>query len=137
MSDPIQISAVTQAPLNAAWLAYTREADIQAWNHASPDWHCPAASNDLREGGRFNYRMEAVDGSFGFDYTGSYQVVEPEQRLVFSLDDGRAVEVVFTAQDATSTLVSISFEAEQANPVELQRAGWQAILDNYAAHAAG
>lgn len=136
MTDPIQISSRVEAPLATAWLAYTREADITAWNQASPEWHCPSASNDLRVGGAFNYRMEAVDGSFGFDYSGSYQQVEPEQSLDFTLDDGRKVEVSFTAQDDQSTTVSVAFEPEQTNPLDLQRAGWQAILDSYAAHAA-
>ncbi len=136
MTDPIIISSLTKAPLATAWLAYTREADITAWNQASPDWHCPAASNELKVGGRFNYRMEAVDGSFGFDYCGSYQQVEPEQLLGFTLDDGRKVEVTFSAEDEDSTKVTVSFEPEQTNPTDLQRAGWQAILDSYAAHAA-
>lgn len=93
-------------------------------------WHCPRATNDLRVGGRQESRMEAKDGSFGFDFGGTYSVVEPEQRLVFTMDDGREVEVVFEENDGV-THINETFEAETENSEEMQRQGWQSILASY------
>lgn len=100
------------------------------WNTASSDWHTTTAENDLKVGGRFSSRMEAKDGSEGFDFTGVYTAVAPHERVAYRMDDGRQVEVTF-APDEQSVRVVETFEPETENPHELQRAGWQAILDSF------
>lgn len=104
-----------------------------AWNFASPDWHCPAARNDLRPGGEFCYRMEAKDGSMGFDYEGTFIEVTPHSRLRLALGPDREVLVEFTATDQ-GTKVSQTFTPETTFSLEQQRAGWQSIMDNYRQH---
>jgi uncharacterized protein YndB with AHSA1/START domain len=116
------------------WKYYTEPAHITQWNAASDDWHCPRAENDLRVGGRFSSRMEARDGSMGFDFGGTYNAVLPNQRFAYTMDDGRTAEVGFT-RDGNDTKVTVSFDAESENPVEMQRGGWQAILDRFQAYA--
>ena len=135
MSDRIELTAIVEAPIEAAWAAFTRPEDIMAWNHASPDWHCPAAANDLREGGQFSYTMAAWDGSFSFDFGGTYTTVIEHRLIEYALEDGRGVTVTFETQPDGTTLVTETFDPESQNPLEMQREGWQAILDNYAAHA--
>ena len=100
------------------------------WNNASPDWHTPSAKNDLRQGGKFNARMEARDGSMGFDFGGTYSEVILHKNISFTLEDNRKVTVIFSSL-ANSTRVVESFEAESTNSEELQRTGWQSILDNF------
>lgn len=100
------------------------------WNAASEDWHAPRAENDLRVGGVFRCRMEAKDGSAGFDFSGVYTEVIPQERIAYALDDQRTVEVQFTVEGNAVHIVE-TFVAEDANPVEMQRAGWQAILNNF------
>ena len=109
---------------------FTTPTDITKWNQASDDWHSPSAENDLRPGGEFSYRMEAKDGSSGFDFGGVYDEVITNKRIAYTLGDGRKVEVNFTSK-GDSTGVVETFEAEATNPIELQRGGWQAILDNF------
>ena len=104
------------------------------WNAASDDWHCPKAENDLRAGGTFSFRMEARDGSFGFDFGGTYTEVKPQQRFAYTIGDGRKVSVDF-AKDGNGTKVTETFEAETENPLEMQRHGWQGILDRFKAYA--
>lgn len=116
-----------------AWACYTDPQHITQWNFASPDWHCPSASNDLRVGGKYIARMEARDGSFGFDFEGIYSAVEQGHSLAYVLSDGRKVEVRFQPT-AEGTRVEVEFDAENENPIELQKGGWQAILNNYAKH---
>jgi uncharacterized protein YndB with AHSA1/START domain len=106
-----------------------------AWNQTSPDWHCPAAAVDLRVGGRHVARMEARDGSFGFDFEGVYEEVDEPRALTLRLGDGRGARTVFEPEGA-GTRVTTVFDPETMNPVEMQRAGWQAILDSYGAHVA-
>ena len=103
---------------------------VEQWNTASPDWHCPRAENEPKEGGRFCYTMAAKDGSFSFDFTGTYTAVEPYSLIAFTMDDDRRAEMRFEAKDG-GTLVVEKFEAEGTNPEEMQREGWQSILNNY------
>ena len=130
----ITIEAPVAVSPAVAWKRWTTPADIEQWNAASADWQCPSATIDLREGGTFSYRMEAKDGSFGFDFAGTFtRVVEPEL-IEYTLGDDRVVRVAFEATP-TGTLVRETFEAEGENEAEQQRQGWQAILDNFAKHA--
>ncbi|MCA0920188.1 SRPBCC family protein [Pseudooceanicola nanhaiensis] len=137
--ETLTIDALIDAPPAAAWRAYTDPAHITGWNFASDDWHCPSASADLRPGGAYVARMEARDGSFGFDLAATYETVEPPTKVSMRLEDGRGVETTF-APEGDGTRVTTVFAPESQNPVEMQRAGWQAILDSFAryvtAHAA-
>ncbi|MCF8256235.1 MAG: SRPBCC family protein [Flavobacteriales bacterium] len=134
--QPITITASVAATPQKAWECYTDPAHVIGWNFASDDWHCPSASTDLRAGGRFVARMEAKDGSFGFDFEGIYTQVEPQRSLGYVLADGRNVSVSFRA-NGDATTVTVTFDPETENSIELQRQGWQAILDNYARYAGG
>ena len=132
--EKITIEVLVQKPIELAWRFFNDPAFVTQWNHASDDWHSPRAENDLRPGGRFNYRMEAKDGSFGFDFEGTYtQVVEPEL-VAYTIGDGRQVTITFT-REGEATRVVEDFEAETENSLDLQRQGWQAILDNYKRYA--
>ena len=126
----ISIETVVNATAQAAWNAYVDPEAVVHWNFASPDWCCPRAENDLRKGGRFSYRMEACDGSIGFDFGGTYTGVQPLESIHYVLGDGRTVSVEFHGV-AGGIKVSVQFDAEQQNPPEMQRNGWHAILDNY------
>lgn len=136
MSTPtrIAITAHIAKPVDHVWIIWTDPAHITQWNAASDDWHCPKASNDLRPGGRFSSTMAARDGSFSFDFEGVYDDVRPHRRIAYTMSDGRTCEILFEEKDG-GTLVTESFDAESQNPVEMQRAGWQAILDRFKAHA--
>jgi uncharacterized protein YndB with AHSA1/START domain len=126
----ITVNARINAPAARVWSFFTGPEHIVGWNNASDDWHTPKAENDLRVGGRFVSRMEARDGSEGFDFSGTYTRVDPLEEIAYTLDDGRLVNVSFTALGA-ETKATTTFEAEQTNSLELQQAGWQAILDNF------
>lgn len=130
-SNPITIEAYVPVSPEQAWRAYTTAEAITQWNQASTDWHCPWAKVDLRVGGRHIARMEARDGSFGFDYGGTYEAVDEPIALALRLDDDRRVHTTFTPQ-GSGTLVKIVFDAENKHPEDLQRQGWQAILNSYA-----
>ncbi len=136
-NNEITVSTDIKAPLDAAWKAFTEPEGITQWNHASDDWRCPRAENDLRVGGRFNYRMEARDGSEGFDFEGTYTELIPRSRISYALDDGRAVRVSFMSVDDGVVRVTETFDPENLNPLEMQRDGWQAILDNLKKHVEG
>lgn len=129
----ITIEAEVAAPIGDVWAAWTTPKDIEAWNAASDDWHCPHAEIDLRPDGPFAYRMEARDGSVGFDFTGTIAQIVPRESITYSLGDGRIVAVEF-ASERDRVVVRETFEAESGVPAELQRQGWQAILDNFARH---
>jgi uncharacterized protein YndB with AHSA1/START domain len=129
----ITIQAAIDANASAVWQAWTSPEHIMQWNHASDDWHSPAAENDLRVGGRFKFTMAAKDGSVSFDFTGTYTAVEPHAYLAYKIDDGRTVDVTFTPADERTHVVE-RFEAEAINPPEMQQAGWQAILNNFKRH---
>ena len=126
----ITIEATINAPVATVWESWNNPAHITKWNSASDDWHTPWAKNDLRVGGTLTSRMEANDGSMGFDFTGTYDVVTANEYIEYTLEDGRKVKINFTA-DGNSTKVVESFDAENENPVEMQQAGWQAILDSF------
>lgn len=133
--EQIQVSAVVNAPLERVWDAFTTPADIMTWNHASDDWHCPAATNDLRVGGTFTSQMAARDGSVSFEFSGEYTQVTPHQSYTYRMPDGRMAEVTFWRVSENQTLVAERFDPEQTHPAEMQQAGWQAILNNFKAHA--
>lgn len=131
----IIVSTVVSAPLAEVWRAYTTPEDIMVWNTASPDWHTTSATVDLRPGGKFSSRMEAKDGSFGFDFAGEYTQVVPQRLIEYTFGD-RIGFVEFT-QVAAGVLVTVTFDAEQTHSEEQQRTGWQAILDSFARHVKG
>ncbi|MBA4783798.1 MAG: SRPBCC domain-containing protein [Rhizobiales bacterium] len=128
----ITVETNVAAPLAEVWRAYTTPTDIMAWNAASDDWHTTAASVDLREGGAFSSRMEAKDGSFGFDFAGTYTKIVPHELIEYALGD-RIARVEFDGSDGAVT-VRVTFDAEDTHPVEQQRGGWQAILDRFKSH---
>ncbi|MES2892905.1 MAG: SRPBCC family protein [Bacteroidota bacterium] len=118
------------APIEKVWDYWTKPEHITQWNSASPDWHSPTATNDLRAGGSFSCRMEAKDGSMGFDFGGIYDEVTPHQQITYTLGDGRKVDIKFTAEGQGTRVVE-SFEAEATNSLDMQQGGWQAIMDNF------
>jgi uncharacterized protein YndB with AHSA1/START domain len=126
----ITVETTVNASIEKAWEYFTKPEHITKWNFASFDWHCPVAENDLQPGGKFSYRMEARDESFGFDFGGVYDAVERHKKIEYTLGDERKVHVIFSSQGNATHITEI-FEAEDMNPIELQRGGWQAILDNY------
>jgi uncharacterized protein YndB with AHSA1/START domain len=130
----ITVETLVKVSIENAWGYWTMPEHIKAWNNASEDWHSPIAVNDLRVGGRFVTRMEAKDGSVGFDFSGKYDVVTPFALIAYTLDDERQVQITFTEKDG-ETLVVETFEAESENPIELQRNGWQSIIDNFKRYA--
>jgi uncharacterized protein YndB with AHSA1/START domain len=127
----ITVETRVKADLNAVWAAWNNPQDIKRWNAASDDWHTTQSSVELREGGRFSARMEAKDGSVGFDFEGTYTRIVPRKLIAYRLTDGRDVTVEFAAHP-DAVLVKETFDAESENEPELQRQGWQAILDNFA-----
>lgn len=152
----ITVECLVEAPLHRVWEAWTTPAEIVAWNAASDDWHTTSAAVDLRVGGRFTSRMEAKDGSVGFDFGGTYTAVDAPNHLAYVMDDGRTCTVTFTeigdaagdeasnqasqAHDrarAPRVRVTETFGAEEENPADMQRQGWQAILDRFALHVGG
>ncbi|MBM3884886.1 MAG: SRPBCC domain-containing protein [Gemmatimonadetes bacterium] len=136
MNNPIIVRThIPGAKLGHVFVTYTTPADICRWNAASDDWHTTSAVLELRPGGRFCYRMEARDGSMGFDFEGTVEIVTPPRRLTYRIGDGRAVVVTFT-EASGGVDVEVRFEAEQAHTRELQAQGWQAILDRFAVVAA-
>lgn len=126
----ITVESTIDAPIEKVWDLWTSPQHIMQWNNASPDWHTPKAENDLRKGGKFLSRMEAKDGSFGFDFWGIYNEVDHHAFISYTMGDERKAEITFT-QDGNRTKLSETFEAESENPVDMQKAGWQAILDNF------
>jgi uncharacterized protein YndB with AHSA1/START domain len=129
-TDTITITTEIKSDIDTVWNTWTEPKHIKKWNNASPDWHTPKAENDLRKGGKFSSRMEAKDGSMGFDFSGTYDTVHPKQHLAYTLDDHRKVEIHFNESDSRVTITE-TFEPEQQNPIDMQRQGWQAILDNF------
>ena len=129
----VTIEAVVNAPVEKVWEYWSKPAHITQWCNASPDWHAPKAENDLKAAGKFSTRMEAKDGSMGFDFDGVYDVVKTNELIAYTLGDGRKVSIIFNATGNT-TKVTETFEAENENPVEMQKGGWQAILDNFKKH---
>lgn len=126
----ISIQTTVNASLEQVWSAWTRPEDIKQWNAASGDWHSPSGSNDLREGGRFSYRMEARDGSMGFDFEGTYTRVITGKLIEYVMDDERGVSVSFETGTEGVKIVE-TFDPENENPVEMQKEGWQSILERF------
>jgi len=129
----LTIRTTVLSPVSRVWHFFTHPHHIVRWNAASDDWHCPQAANDLRIGGHCVYRMESRNGEYAFDFGGEYTDVQPNKFIAFVLGDGRRVEVNFEAK-GDSTIVTEQFEAESMNPEDMQLAGWQAILNNFAAY---
>jgi len=130
MQNLITIEATIKAPLEKVWDLWTTSEHITKWNNASEDWHTPRAENDLRVGGKFLWRMEAKDGSAGFDFTGTYDEIKLNELIAYTIEGGRKVRIVF-APLGNYTLVTESFEPENENSEEMQKNGWQSILDNF------
>lgn len=128
--NSVTIKTTIHAPVAKVWEYWTDPAHIVKWNSASEDWHTPSASNDLRVEGRFTSRMEARDGSQGFDFGGVYTAVDEHARIEYTMDDNRTVKVLFDG-DGETTHVTETFDTENTFPVEVQRAGWQSILDSF------
>ena len=129
----ITVETQVNAKLNNVWNAWNNPADIERWNSASDDWHTTRSSVDLREGGKFTARMEAKDGSEGFEFEGTYTRVVPQKSIEYRLGDGREVKVEFVER-AGGVHVKETFDTETENPPELQRQGWHAILDSFCRH---
>jgi uncharacterized protein YndB with AHSA1/START domain len=129
-SKKIIVETTVQAPVEKVWEYWTEPTHITKWNTASEEWHTPFAENDLQVGGKFLSRMEAKDGSFGFDFGGVYDDVRLNEGIAYTLEDGRKVTINFIRQ-GNETKVIETFDAESTNPIEMQEAGWQAILDNF------
>jgi len=126
----ITVENSINAPVKKVWEYWTKPEHITKWNNASDDWHSPSAENDVRPGGKFVVRMEARDGSMGFDFGGIYDAVRPNEYIEYTIDDGRKVKVNFSSQGNTTKVVE-RFEAESINSLEMQKGGWQAILDSF------
>ncbi len=126
----ITIDATVNAPVEKVWKFWTEPGHITKWNFASDDWHSPYAENDLKAGGKFLSRMEAKDGSFGFDFGGVYDEVKTHELIAYTLGDGRKVKIEFSFRGNETKIVEI-FEPENVNSIEIQRTGWQSILNNF------
>jgi uncharacterized protein YndB with AHSA1/START domain len=126
----IKVETTVQAPQEKVWTYWTEPQHIMGWSFATEEWHAPKAENDLRAGGAFLTRMEAKDGSFGFDFRGIYDEVKPHEFISYTLEDGRKVTVTFSPQ-GNDTEVTQVFEAESQNSIEMQQAGWQSFLNNF------
>jgi len=132
--EKVRIEALIEKECPTVWRLWTAPEHITKWNQASDDWHSPRAENDLRVGGKFSSRMEAKDGSMGFDFSGSYDVVKPCERIAYTLDDGRKVNISFIVEGKKTKITQV-FEADGSAPIDMQRTGWQAILNNFKRYA--
>jgi uncharacterized protein YndB with AHSA1/START domain len=130
----ITVQSTVNAPVEKVWEAWTKPEHITKWNFATDDWHSPWAKADFREGGTFSARMEAKDGSMGFDFGGVYDVIRTNEYIEYTMGDGRKVGTTFT-REGDATKVVETFDAESSHPTELQKGGWQAILDNFKKYA--
>jgi uncharacterized protein YndB with AHSA1/START domain len=133
MTNPITIQVLVPASPMEAWDDFTTPTAIMQWNQASPEWRCPSASVELKVGGKHVARMEARDGSFGFDFEGVYEEVDAPRAITLCLGDGRRARTTFVVE-GEGTRVATTFDPDSDNPAEMQRTGWQAILDSYAAY---
>lgn len=129
----ISIETTVNAPIQRVWEAWMTPEDVKRWNFASDDWCCPKASIDRKVGGKFNNRMEAKDGSTGFDFEGTFTLINEPYSLEYALEDNRKVNVAFSETDS-GVLVVETFDAEDESPAELQKQGWQSILNNFKKH---
>lgn len=126
----VTIEAIVNAPVDKVWKLWNGPEHIMKWNTASPDWHTTKSEVDLKAGGKFSSRMEAKDGSFGFDFSGVYDQVKTNEQIDYTMGDGRKVSNVFSSQGG-STKITVNFDAENENPIEMQQGGWQAILNSF------
>jgi uncharacterized protein YndB with AHSA1/START domain len=126
----ITVSTTVNAPVAKVWEAWSLPEHIVKWSTPSPDWHTTKAENDLHAGGKFSSRMEAKDGSFGFDFAGVYDEVKEHEVIAYTLGDGRKANITFATEGNTTT-VTETFDPENINSLEMQRGGWQAIIDNF------
>lgn len=131
----IKIDTTISQPVEKVWEYFNSPEHITKWNFATDEWHCPHAENNLATSGKFTYRMEAKDGSAGFDFAGTFDKIVPNERIEYHLDDNRKVQVLFEALDENTTKVTQIFEVEENNDAEMQRQGWQLILDNFKKYA--
>lgn len=129
-SNTVTVSSLVDAPIDKVWRLWTEPDHIKQWNHASEDWHTTEAENDLRAGGKFRSRMEAKDKSMGFDFEGVYEEIQVNHLIQYRLEDDRKVTISFVSEGEQTKVVE-TFDAESMNPIEMQRQGWQAILDNF------
>lgn len=129
-NQSITIETVVKKPIGQVWEKWTLPEHVMKWNNASDDWHTPSAENDLRAGGTFTYKMAAKNGSYSFDFGGIYDEVILNKKIAYTLGDGRKVVIEFIEEDEGVKIVE-TFEAEGTHSVEMQRSGWQSILDNY------
>jgi len=132
--EKITVEVLVNKSLAEVWDLWTNPKHITQWNHASDDWHSPKAENDLKPGGKFCFRMEAKDGSVGFDFNGVYSEVRVNEKIAYTIEGGRSVEIFFSQEGAQTKVVEI-FEAEDQNPIEMQKNGWQTILNNFKKYA--
>lgn len=130
----ITVKTMVKAPVEKVWKFWNTSEHITHWNNASDDWYTPRAENELRPDGKFIYRMEAKDGSFGFDFDGVYDEVKINEHIDYTINDGRKVKVTFKGNGDETEVVE-TFEAESTHPIDMQRSGWQAILDNFKKYA--
>ncbi|QMV39959.1 SRPBCC family protein [Cohnella cholangitidis] len=130
----ITVETSVHAPIEKVWAYWTEPQHITKWSFASDEWHAPNAENDLRAGGKFVTRMEAKDGSFGFDFGGVYDEVKTNEWISYTLGDGRKVAIQFISQENSVKIIE-EFEAEGTHPIEQQKAGWQAFMDNFKKYA--
>nr|WP_294949683.1 SRPBCC family protein [uncultured Mucilaginibacter sp.] len=130
----ITVEATVGAPVEIVWDLWLQPEHIVKWNNASEDWHTPKSTNDVKVGGKFSSTMAAKDGSMSFDFEGTYTAVEEYKLIAYIIADGRNVEVHFTDDDESTKIVE-TFEAEGTHPIEMQRGGWQAILNNFKKYA--
>ena len=134
--EPITVSVVVKAPLAKVWEFWNAPEHITQWCAASPEWHAPSAENDVAVGKKFTTRMEAKDGSAGFDFSGTYTAVEEGKNIAYTMDDGRTVKIEFTETEDGVSIVE-TFDPETENSRALQQEGWQSILDNFKRYVEG
>lgn len=135
--NSITVQADISADRQSVWECYTQPKHITQWNFATDEWQCPKAENDLRTGGKYSARMEAKDGSIGFDFEAIYDEVNDGKSFTYTMSDGRTVSVNFEHSGDNQTRVIITFDAENENPADMQRDGWQAILNNFKKYTEG
>lgn len=133
-AQTITVSASVNSPIQHVWNCFTSPEHVTNWNYASDDWHCPHAQNNLQIGGSFVFTMAAKDGSFSFDFSGTYTDILPNELIMYTMEDGRKVKVTFASIGEVTEIVE-SFDAEHIHAVEQQKDGWQAILDNFKKYA--
>lgn len=128
--EKISVETIIKANISKVWDGYTKPEHIVKWNFASPEWKCPTASNDLKDGGKFSYRMESIDGSMGFDFEGVYTSVIDQSKISYVMPDGRTCVTTFDFKDDETSVVT-TFDAESENPADMQKQGWQSILNSF------